>query len=107
MPDFDIMVDNMLIPARVGGLNRKWSHLTVLPWTSESLQALHDFAAKIGLKREWFQDGTMPHYDVTAAMRERAIREGARDVNWHEMGTMSHAYIKQRGGDWRHVGVED
>ena len=41
-----------------------------------NLAELHEFAARIGLKREWYQKG---HYDMTAPWRvARALRAGAK-----------------------------
>lgn len=46
---------------------------------------MHSFAAAIGLKREWFQkDDRCHHYDLTEAMRHKAIRAGAREVTREE-----------------------
>jgi len=46
-----------------------------------SLDELHEFAARLGLKREWFQnDGRTPHYDVCKQKRERAIVLGATSL---------------------------
>jgi hypothetical protein len=46
------------------------------------LDCLHRFAAIVGLKREWFQGGRRPHYDVIGAdMIGRAMRAGAVRVN--------------------------
>lgn len=44
------------------------------------LEELHYFAARIELKREWFQDHPRhPHYDLTSArMLSAAIRAGAK-----------------------------
>lgn len=57
--------------------NRLWCHLV-----ADSLNELHDFARRLGLKRQWFQDqGFYPHYDVTMAVRERALRLGALDAD--------------------------
>jgi len=57
--------------------NRLWCHLV-----ADSLNELHDFARRIGLKRQWFQDrGFYPHYDVTIAIREKALRFGAVDAD--------------------------
>lgn len=44
-----------------------------------SLEELHEFAKKIGLKREWFQDNPKhPHYDLTTNRAKfRAIGNGA------------------------------
>lgn len=48
------------------------SHLT-----ADSVRELHWFAGRIGLRREWFQDGSTPHYDLTEKRRAAALREGA------------------------------
>lgn len=45
--------------------------------TCDDTEALHTFAARIGLRREWFQDGRIPHYDLTPRMRSAAILAGA------------------------------
>lgn len=42
------------------------------------LDELHEFAAKIGVKRGWFQDDErLPHYDLTAGKRQFAVKQGA------------------------------
>lgn len=38
---------------------------------------LHTFAKKIGLKREWFQNHRIPHYDLFKSKRELARAFGA------------------------------
>lgn len=83
-----VYVDDSHIPARVGRLNARWSHLF-----ADTQDELHAFAASIGLKRSWFQpgkprpDGTpshLWHYDVTDSKREQAIHAGAQPVTWRE-----------------------
>jgi hypothetical protein len=47
-----------------------------------NLDALHRFAASIGLKRQWFQDASsMPHYDLTRTRRAQAVKRGAVEVD--------------------------
>ena len=50
---------------------------------------LHELAARIGMKRAWFQAKGWPrdHYDVTDSKRADAIRAGAVPVSWREAGT--------------------
>lgn len=48
---------------------------------ADSLDELHAFARRLGLKRAWFQDGRKPHYDLTAGRREAAIRLGAVELD--------------------------
>lgn len=52
----------------------RWCHLTD---SEDDVGALHAFADRLGLKRAWFQNGTRPHYDLTAGRRAEALRMGA------------------------------
>lgn len=54
---------------------------------ADTLTELHTFAARIGLRREWFQDKPgHPHYDaITPAKRRRAVAAGARVITPREM----------------------
>lgn len=55
--------------------NTKWSHLWCDPG---EVDKLHEFAKKLGLKREWFQNKkNFPHYDVTAGLYYKALKLGA------------------------------
>lgn len=59
----------------------RWCHMT----TDGDLEELHRFAARIGLKRAWFQDhASLPHYDLTPAKRALAVRLGAVEVKARE-----------------------
>ena len=56
---------------------KMWCHLL-----ADSLAELHEFADKLGLKREWFQEkARFPHYDITDNMRTKAIHIGAISAN--------------------------
>jgi hypothetical protein len=45
---------------------------------ADSVDELHSFADKLGLRRQWFQHRTLyPHYDLTEAVRRKAIALGA------------------------------
>lgn len=49
---------------------------------ADTLDELHEFAAKIGMKRAWFQDRTrLPHYDLTPSRRAMAVRLGAIEAD--------------------------
>lgn len=51
-------------------------------WTDGDLDELHAFAAKIGLKRDWFQPSDIVHhYDLTPRKRQLAIMRGARALD--------------------------
>lgn len=48
---------------------------------ADSLSELHEFAEIIGLKREWFQPKSSPHYDIWGIMKKKAIKAGAKLVS--------------------------
>jgi len=96
-----VYVDDMAMPAQVGGLNAKWSHLI-----ADSREELHEFAERLGLKRAWFQDpavsskmgpakpGTYAaeawHYDVVASKRKLAVAMGAIPVSLFDLPDLIH-----------------
>lgn len=86
-----IYVDRFRIPADVTDIatgrtySSRWSHLI-----SDSLDPteLHAFAARVGMKREWFQsegDAVGDHYDLTDPKRRKAIRLGAIEIGSEEL----------------------
>jgi hypothetical protein len=62
--------------SRIEWRGKRWSHLQ-----ADSVEELHAFAARLGLRRSWFQARAgrpeLEHYDVTESKREQAIRMGA------------------------------
>lgn len=83
-----VYVDDAFISARVGRITAKWCHMT-----ADTLEELHEMAEKIGMRREWFQDKRIPHYDLVESRRSRAIELGAIEVNTRER---ARAEIKKR-----------
>ena len=72
--------------------NKKWCHLV-----ADDLQELHDFATKLGLKREWFQNHRLqPHYDITVTKREQAIKLGAISIETKQMAERVESILKKR-----------
>jgi hypothetical protein len=69
-----VMVDELRPwPTTIRCFREGSCHLTV----QGSLETLHQFAAKIGLQRDWFQPKSTPHYDLTASKRKKALAAGA------------------------------
>lgn len=67
----------------------RWAHLL-----ADTLDELHAFAAQLGIPRRAFQNRTSgAHYDVTAALRERAIALGAMPISRHHDRTLVRAVI--------------
>jgi hypothetical protein len=53
-----------------------------------AISELHAFAAFLGLRREWYQDKRIPHYDLTSeALRKKALRGGAMLVSSKDIVT--------------------
>jgi len=69
-----ILVDQAIWPWR----GRRWAHLV----SDESYDELHEFAARLGLRRESFQGD---HYDVPDEYRTRAIELGATPVDARDL----------------------
>lgn len=70
-------VESNDVAARVGAKHgHRWCHM----WhEGEDPEELHRFAAKIGLRRSWFQSNSvLPHYDLVPTKRALAIAYGAQ-----------------------------
>nr|WP_221374360.1 DUF4031 domain-containing protein [Actinoplanes polyasparticus] len=91
-----VYVDNFRAPATVGRINARWSHLT-----ADTVEELHEFAGRLGQRREWFQghckhakcptlDGVCVHfhYDVVDGKRTAAIAMGATAIDLRDMGAI-------------------
>ncbi|HZO66243.1 MAG TPA: DUF4031 domain-containing protein [Kribbellaceae bacterium] len=96
-----VYIDNARIPARVGRITARWSHLT-----ADTKEELHTFATRIGLKRSWFQDKPNPfggpglhwHYDVTDSKRAAAIAAGAHTIDLRQWQDIIRARRVATGG---------
>jgi hypothetical protein len=64
---------------------------------ADTVDELHAMAAKIGLKREWFQDDQrLPHYDLHQARRTKALKHGAYTHTRGEMVSFMRALKLER-----------
>lgn len=74
-----IYVDELQVSLK----NKNWPYKyhCHLVTDSDSIRELHLFAIKLGLRRSWFQEKTLPHYDLTTRMRIKAIRLGAMEID--------------------------
>lgn len=80
-----VYVDDAVHPWR----GERWAHLL-----ADTLDELHAFAGLLGIPRRAFQDRVSgAHYDITAAMRERAIALGAMPISRHGDRALVHAVI--------------
>jgi hypothetical protein len=52
---------------------------------ADTEEELHAFAARLGLRRSWFQlHALAPHYDLTPGRRDRAVELGAIEMTGRE-----------------------
>lgn len=61
--------------------NRNWRYSQACHLIGDTVAELHSFAASLGLKRNWFQNKTVPHYDLTVNKRRQAISLGAIEID--------------------------
>lgn len=69
-----VYVDEVRVwPTRIACFRNGAAHLT-----ADTLDELHAFAVRIGMRRSWFQgDGLVPHYDLTPGRHRAALAAGA------------------------------
>ena len=64
--------------------HKTWCHMV----SDTSEEELHTFAARLGLKRAWFQrrpQASVAHYDLTPPRRTLAVQLGAVEVSSREL----------------------
>ncbi len=87
-----VRVDELVLwPTRIRCFANGSCHLM-----ADTEDELHAFAARLGLRRAWFQPLSSPHYDLTASKRARALELGAVFVPGREQAKARIA--ARRGG---------
>lgn len=77
---------------------KNWCHMFCA-----DLDKLHVFAARLGLRRGWFQKppkASWCHYDLTEAKRWQAIRNGAVSVDRFEASLFTRRLSGTLTADW-------
>jgi Protein of unknown function (DUF4031) len=69
----------------------RWPYRQACHLTADNEQELHAFAAKLGLRRAWFQPQSHPHYDLTANKRRQAVALGAKAISHVELALVARA----------------
>jgi len=91
-----IYVDSLFCSLAFG--HKYWCHMT-----ADTIEELHEFAHKIGLKVEWFQEKgkhcSHNHYDLTSGKRKMAVRYGAKELTVKEYCKVANGYLKERTND--------
>ena len=61
--------------------SKKWRYDSACHLIGDTAAELHAFAASLGLKRTWFQNSLLPHYDLTRNKRRQAVKLGAIELD--------------------------
>ena len=62
-------------------VNYGWRHGASCHLIADRISELLAFAVSIGLRPEWFQTKSSPHFDLTADARAAAVENGAIDLD--------------------------
>ena len=67
-----VYVDNLV--------DHSWRHGPSCHLIADSVDELMNFALEMGMRAEWFQPGSSPHFDLTVGGRTVAVRYGAIEL---------------------------
>lgn len=76
-----VYVDALVPCAR----SSRWPFTRSAHLVADTLDELHAFASRLGLRRAWFQPKSSPHYDLTANKHALALRLGAKPIDRREL----------------------
>lgn len=62
-----------------------WRHGPSCHLIADSVEELMQFAVAMGLRQEWFQAKSTPHFDLTAEGRATAVEMGAIELDRREL----------------------
>lgn len=93
----DEILDWTLIAQARGLRYTHWCHLT-----ADTEQELHAFAARLGLRRSWYQrkgrNDVAWHYDIVPSKRAHAVRLGAQEVDHGFIAQLMDQRRRERDG---------
>lgn len=58
-----------------------WKHGPSCHLIADSVDELIEFAVSMGMRREWYQPLSSPHFDLTAEGRALAVQNGAIELD--------------------------
>jgi hypothetical protein len=76
-----VYVDQLTDYSAIAKNNGKgWKYGNSCHLIADTVTELIDFAVSIGLRREWYQPTSSPHFDLTAGKRRIAVQRGAIEL---------------------------
>ncbi|HUR97264.1 MAG TPA: DUF4031 domain-containing protein [Pyrinomonadaceae bacterium] len=76
-----------------------WRHGPSCHLIADSVDELMEFAVRMGLRPEWFQAKSTPHFDLTADGRALAVEHGAVEIDQRELVAKIRELRKKRLDD--------
>jgi hypothetical protein len=76
----------------------QWRHGKACHMIGDTIPELKAFAVSIGIREEWFQPKSSPHFDLTEELRVRAVAAGAVEMGRREFVTRLQ---ELRSNDWK------
>jgi hypothetical protein len=76
----------------VNKLRTRFGGLSLCHLLADSLEELHAAAQKIGVDPALFQRDQIPHYDLSRAKREQAIKAGAKVIDRQGLAALVQTY---------------
>jgi len=55
---------------------------------ADTIEELHRAAQALGMRREWFQPMSFPHYDLSKSTRRQAVALGALEIERREVAEL-------------------
>lgn len=84
------------MPVYVDKARNSFGRMVMCHMIADSFPELHEIAKAIGMKREWFQPLSFPHYDVSLSRRKTAVSLGAIEISRQEIA----AHMKRIRSKW-------
>lgn len=80
-----------------------WRHGPSCHLIADSVEELMEFAVAMGLRPEWFQPKSTPHFDLTADGRSQAVAQGAIELTNRELIAKIRELRRKRDSqiDWK------
>ena len=79
----------------VDNMRARYGRMVMCHMLADDLDELHAMAERLGLKRAWFQDKGIPHYDISKGKRDLAIDYGAIPINRAQTVTVMRAWRRR------------